>query len=265
MNQRMFLLLFGALLLAPIVALATPLVAVGVSSWSTGVEGIVRDTSSNLGTNVNLNQDLHLERHLNNGIHLTLDDPIPLLPNLRLSYDRIVSNGSGNTQQSFVFGNNVYIAHANTQSQVLLKQGSALLFWTPLDNPIVNLRLGVELRWMKLNVAVSGQGTTTAPVGTGQPFQVSGSAGGVIWLPLLNAGATVHLPAGLKISADGSLIRFGSNYLYDARIGLGYSFGPGLTASLGYRRLRLHLDSSRINLNGSAQFSGVYAGVGWNF
>jgi len=265
MIQRRLALFVGLLLFTTIPALATPLISVGFSTWSTGITGTVRDTASNLNTNVNLENDLHIGRHLNSGIHIAFDNPLPLLPSLRLSYDRILSNGAGTTQQSFVFGGNTYIANAQTQGRALLKQGSALFFWTPLDNPLVDVRLGFEIRWMEMNVAVSGQGTTTAPGGIGQPFQAHGSAGGVVWLPMVNAGFTWHLPAGLDISSDGSLVRFGSSYLYDARVGVGYSFGPGLTASLGYRRMRMHLDSARIGLSGAVQFSGMYAGLGWHF
>ncbi len=265
MIRRVLLVLAGLFLLAPIPALATPWVAVGVSAWNTGASGTVRDTSSALNTNVNLENDLHLGHHWNGGLHVTFDDPLPLLPDLRLSYDRILSSGSGITRQSFTFGGNVYNANGQIQSQALLRQGSVLLFWNPLDDSLVNWRFGFEARWIKLNVAASGQGVATAPGGGTQPYQVSGSAGGVVWLPLLDTGVTLHLPAGFEISGDAAFIHVGSSYLYDARAGLGYSFGPGLSASVGYRRLRVHLESSRISLNGTAEFSGVYAGLGWHF
>jgi len=239
-------------------------VELGVTAWDAQASGNIHSTDpSSPNTPVDLENDLAMGRHANGGVHLVLRSGLPFLPDLRLQYDHVMSDGDTRLNKDVVWGGTIYTAKGRVKSQAELKSGRVVFFWNPLDNPAVNLRLGVEARWFSINVPLSGTAVRTNP--PTPSFQASTSGGGVSWLPMANAGLTVHLPAGFDLVGEGSYTRYSGSYAYDARAGVKYHADFGLVVSAGWRRLRLHLDDTSFSVNGTVNFSGPYASVGFAF
>ncbi len=260
--ERLFVaaaaLLLGAGLIAPKGAFAG--VEVGVTGWNTRPSGYVYSPQQGGKSNtVDFRTDLGMERHVNGGVHFILTHDLPLLPDIRLGYTHIMTDGVAYPTSSFSYQGVTYAVSGTVRSQAQLKDGRIVLFWNPLDNFVFNLRVGLEARWLSLNVPISG----TALLSNGQLVQTETSAGAVTWLPLANVGFTVHLPAGFDVRGDGSYVSYSSNYLLDARLGFDYHPGYGVILSLGYRRLELRLNDSSFSVNGDMKFEGVYAGIGF--
>lgn len=243
-------------------AKADPWLEVGTSAWNTQLDGSVHSTSGVVNTDINLRNDLGMGRHWNPDFYFTFYTPVSFVPNVRLEYDKTVGNGSNNAHATIVYDGVIYKANGELISQAEIKQARILFFWSPLDNKVVNLRVGLDLRWISANLALSGTAVTITPPST---YKAATSAGAVSWLPLANLGLTVHLPARFGIDMEGSYIAYSSNYLYDFRAGIVYRFGSGLAVKAGYRRFRLKVEDDRFTLNGDIDFRGPYAGLSWRF
>ncbi|MGH8224944.1 MAG: TIGR04219 family outer membrane beta-barrel protein, partial [Gammaproteobacteria bacterium] len=243
-------------------ALADSWIEVGTTAWNTQLYGTVYSTTGTVNSSINLQDDLGMERHWNPEFYFVLYTPGFFIPNVRVEYEKITGNGTNSGNGTIVYNGVVYKANGNLLSQAALKQARVLFFWSPLDNSVVNLRLGLDLRWVSANLALTGTAVTISPPST---YRATTSAGAVSWLPLANLGLTVHLPANFDVDIVASYIAYKSSYLYDFRAGIAYHFGFGLSLKAGYRRYRLKVDDSNFSLNGDLDFKGPYAGLSWRF
>lgn len=242
-------------------ASAAPHVTVGVEGWNTGIRGnINKPKSAGIAFD-----NLDMGRHWNPNFILALSTPA-YWPDIRVEYGLMQSNGNAEfSTPQCVLG---YTIEGQIQSQVAIKQARVLFVWHPVHTRMVDLQTGLDLRWVTLNLPVSGSITAHECGASGPPAQVehgSYSAGAVSWLPSANLGVTVHLPAHFDIFFVGSAAPYASNYIYDFRAGFKYNFASGLTIAAGYRRWRLHLDDDSFSVNGTVDFKGPYAGLYWSF
>jgi len=236
----------------------------GAKVWSTRASGVVYSMQNGTRTGaVDLGNDLAMGRHLNGGGYFVWRHDNPYLPDVRLGYDHVMTDGDTRLAENVTWDGTTYRASGRIHSQAELKSGRVVLFWNPVDNPVLDLRTGIEARWVSLNFPLSGTATRTSPA-PARTYERSASGGGVSWLPLVNLGLTFHLPAGLDLVAAGSYLRYAGNYVFDSHAGLDYRV-MGLVLSAGWRRLRLHLDDSSFSVNGDVEFKGVYAGLGLSF
>lgn len=242
-------------------------VTVGVDAWNTMVWGNIYKPDF---ARVTLSEDLNMSRHWNPHFFVRFATP-GWWPNIRLAYGTMISNGSAHFALPICF-----LGHSiagDVTSQAASKQGRILFAWHPVENEVVDLQTGLDLRWVTLNLAATGKlvmekcssGTSPNPPPTETSATYSASAGAVTWLPSINLGVTVHLPAHFDVFFNGSGLPYASNYIFDFRTGFKYHFGPGLSLVVGYRRWRLHLEDTSFSVNGSIDFKGPYAGLHWTF
>ncbi|MDN5864005.1 MAG: hypothetical protein L0I62_02145 [Gammaproteobacteria bacterium] len=256
----------------------------GVGAWHTALSGKVSFPRSGVpNPQISLDGDLGMSSNWNPMYHFEWHHAIPILPDVRLEYGTLLADGSNAAHREFCYGGILYVADGRLVSQTALKLARVLFYWNPVDNSVLDLRLGLDFRWVNLDMSATG----TAEVSAGDPFscaasprqrprtsaapkqtlreQRSVSAGVVTWLPQANLGLTVHLPANFDIFFDASGVPYASSYLYDLRAGVQYRFDFGLVLTAGYRRWRLHLDNSDWSVNGDVDFRGPYATLSWNF
>lgn len=234
--------------------------------WNAGISGHAYDTRvqvNGTSASVDLRNDLELGRNMNSGFMLDWRHGTPYLPDLEFGYTHINSNGATILHADITWGGVTYVANGHVYSQVMLKTGYALAFWSPVDNRLANIRIGIEARWLNLNIPVTGKAEQTTPVQ--QYFEAHTSSGNVAWLPMGHIGLVLHATRGLDVLFRGSYIQYAKSYFFDLRTGLAYHFDSGLLLSAGWRRLRLHFDDSRFTINGDMVFKGVYAGIGYRF
>lgn len=236
----------------------------GVEGWSTQLSGTIYETNNPQSMNISLRDDLGMDRHLNPNYIFAFTTPL-FFPNVRLEYGSLLSNGFTTVQGKLCF-NDVCYTNGKLVSQLAIKQARVLFYWNVLDNAALKLSVGLDLRWINMNLPATGTVTTT-PQGGGPSStqQVSTSNGIVSWLPAASVALTVHLPANFDVYVKGSGLPYASNYLYDFRAGLKYNFSSGLSLDAGYRRWRLHLDDTRFEINGDLDFKGPYVGLFWSF
>lgn len=263
MNTRrlMALLAGGALCLSAGTAWASPMLDFGISAWNAQASG--QGTSTQGGgqnSTVDLQGDLAVRRQWTGGAYFTWRDGLPFMPDFTVSADHVFNDGNTTLRRNITWQGTTYQANGPVQSQVNLKMARVLAFWNPLDNPVVNLRLGVEARWVSLDIPITG--TVQGPTG---PQKESTSAGGNSWLPLGNVGLTLHLPADIDLSGEWSYVRYSGSYLSDYRAQASYTFDSGLKLFAGWRRFHLRLDTGNYSVNGDLDFKGFYTGVGFAF
>lgn len=284
------LVLFAALILSGASgATAAPMFTIGVEAWNTQLSGNVYNPQQPDLSRILMRQDLGMGRHWNPNFIFAFALP-GYLPNMEFEYGTMLSNGSNSGHAKICWNGVVYDANGRLISQAAIKQGRILFYWNPVDNSIVKFRAGLDFRWVSLNLSTTGTVTgnpsglcpvpitppdsitpttsATMPASDTNPtqtFQESTSAGVVSWLPGLNLGVTIHLPAHFDLFLRGSGLTYAASYLYDFRLGFNYHLGAGLTLAAGYRRWRLHIDKDSLSVNGTLDFKGPYAGLYWSF
>ncbi|MGH8273716.1 MAG: hypothetical protein ACRES9_05595 [Gammaproteobacteria bacterium] len=259
-------------------------VELGLEAWNTQISGNLSFPKSAFpNESVGFRDDLNMGRRWNPNFYFIWHNSGPFLPDLRVEYGTLLADGENSGDLCF---DGTHF-RGDIKGQVALKLARVLFYWNPVDNSLINLRAGVDFRWVSLNTAATGAvqanrgGSSTCPVspglsgetvgnGEGSPtqtatFRQSKSAGVVTWLPEADLGVTVHLPAHFDILFEGSGVPYASSYLYDFRLGFEYHFASGLIFSAGYRRWRLHLDNSDWSVKGDLDFKGPYATVSWRF
>ncbi len=260
------LLACGCILLAAHAARGATGVEFVAVAWNAGITGHAYDTSVRInGTSasVDFRNDLALGRNLNPGFRLVWRQGNPFVPDLEADYTHINSNGDTVLHADITWGGVTYVANGHVYSQVMLKTGHLIAFWNPVDNRFLNVRAGIEARWLNLNIPVSGKAEQTTPVQ--RYFEAHTAGGNVAWLPMGHLGLIVHVIHGLDVLCGGSYTWYAKSYFFDLRAGVAYHFDSGLLLSAGWRRLRLHFDDDRFTINGDMVFKGAYAGIGYRF
>lgn len=234
------ILLGLSLLCLPLAVMADSLgVRVGIANWSYDVQGFARYQSANEADNIDVNDDLGYDNDSLRFYYVTLEHPVPVLPNIRISRTDIDTNAEGVLSSNFNYGNITFTVNEPVSSRVELKQTDITLYYQLLDN-VVGLDLGLNAKQIDSQAAITG-----AVSGT-EAADVSG------WVPMLYAGASFDFPiTGLGVSADGSYVTYDGSKFYDYSLRATYTTPWYLGVEAGYRSLRLDLDD----------FDGSYADI----
>ncbi len=245
-------------------ARAGPNFELGTAAWNAGVSGYAYDTQFRYrGASIDLRDDLALGRRIDPYSWLVWRSGNAWVPDLDFAYTHVVSSGNTILRADITWGGVTYVANGGIYSQVAFETGHVLAFWNPIDNRLLNLRAGVEARWLNLNLPVSGKAELVSP--RQQFYQTHTSAGDVAWVPMGDLGLVVHATRDLDLLLHGGYVKYARNYFFDFRAAVKYRFASGVLLVAGWRRLRLHFDDSRFTVNGDLVFKGAYAGVGYRF
>lgn len=242
-------------------ASASPLLELGVTAWNAQASGAGTSTQGSGNSTIDLQNDLGMKRRWTGSAYLTFRHGLPVLPDLSLETTHVFNDGDTMINRDITWQGKTFLANGRVQSQVDLKMDRIVAFWNPLDDAVINVRLGLEARRLSLNIPVTGD---VAQPGGGTQKE-STSAGGTAWLPLGYAGLTVHLPAGIDLAGDWSYVSYSGNYLSDYRLQASYKFESGFYLALGWRRFQLRADSSKFSVRGDLGFRGIFTSVGYAF
>jgi outer membrane protein len=247
--MRRLLLALAALPLFSTTSYADTLgIRAGANYWKYDISGTVRYQTKNSSNDIDVNQDLGYDDGAAGVYYLVFEHPVPVLPNVRLSYTDIDEDANGRLSKTVVYGNTTFFANEAVSSQVQLKQTDITLYYELLDN-VVSLDLGLTGKYIDSKARITG-----AISGT-QNASISG------WVPLVYLGAGADLPlTGLGVSADGSFAKYQGSTIYDYSIRATYSTPWALGLDVGYRKLKLNLDDFD-NSFADVEFDGPYAGA----
>lgn len=224
----------------------------GAQRWSYDISGSVRYQSKRSSDDIDVNDDLGYNDDDLNSYYLTVEHPLPMLPNIRVSSTNIDSNANGRLSKSVDYGNTTFAVNEDVSSDIQLDQTDVTMYYQLFDT-VLNVDLGLNAKYIDSRSRITGSisGTETA--------DVSG------WVPMLYAGFGADLPfTGLSISADGSFMGYQDSSFYDYTLKASYITPWYLGVDVGYRSIRLNLD----DFDGSyadIEFDGPFAGAHLEF
>lgn len=265
-RTRLFAWAAASMFCLALPAIADTSITFAASGWNAEPSGFVNYENGALNaSNVNVNGDLGLQRSWAPVLSIDVRQPVPFLPDVKLGYADLDFDGSQTLSHSIVFGSTEYLAQGQVDSRMQFVQKRALFYYNPLDN-VVNLRIGLDVRYMKLKVRLHGVGVITAPNGLSGAVDRTDTAQGHTILPLAYLGMTVHIPeTGFAVGSNLSYLGYGGNKFYDVDVVFSWHADNGLGIRFGYRHERLKLVTHRLNTQGQLTFKGVFVGGFYRF
>ena len=209
------------------------------------------------GDKIDLGKDLKWENQGDIFIKAYLEHPIPILPNIKLGYTSFGHSGSGSVDSSFKFGGQQFSINSDIDTSFDLEMYDLTLYYEILDNWL-NLDVGVNVKYMDGKITVQGSNLITKQlINESSEFQVP--------IPMLYAKARFDVPAtDISLQAEGNYISYDGNTLYDAEVGLRYTFLLGLGLEAGYKTMKLKLNDVD-DLSMDSDFSGAFGKLVWDF
>lgn len=188
--------------------------------------------------------------------HLAFEHFVPVLPNFRVQYAEIKSFGKTTLADSFQFAGSVFSTGSQLDASISLRNTDYILYYELFDNPLLALDLGVGVKNIKGNAAV-----TQAQLTGMQPLNQ--------WLPMFYTATQVSILAtGFDVFASGSLSGDSDSHFYDVQAGLAYQFTETILLNarfkLGVRAMELQF-SDLDNLDADVSIKGVFAGIELHF
>jgi len=251
--MRQTLICVSAALLIPGLSAADTLgVRVGANYWNYDISGTARYKTRDSSNNIDVNKDLGYDDGNLGYYYISLEHPVPFLPNVRISKTDIDEDANGRLSQTVIYGDIIFQADEDVSSKVQLDQTDITLYYSLLDN-VVNLDLGLNAKYIDSKARITG-----AVSGT-QNADVSG------WVPMGYAGIGADLPlTGLSVSADGAYVKYQSSSFYDFTARVTYTSPWFVGADVGYRKIKLDLDDFDDSF-ADVEFDGPYAGLYLHF
>lgn len=170
--------------------------------------------------------------------------PIPVVPNLRLEYVNIASEGIA----SGTWGGNA----ASGKSTLDMQQVDVIPYYNILDNTFwTTLDLGLDVKMVNLDYKIAS---------ASYDYQKT------VPIPMGYARVRVQIPTtGLGLEGDIKYISNGTSTFSDARAKVDYTFkGIPLVqpaVEVGYRVQKIKIDESSVDIKTDIDFSGIYAGL----
>jgi len=223
---------------------------IGASYWEPDLSGSV--TGDTVGdTPINLVGDLGLDSPSPSNLVLTLEHPIPLLPNIRFQSLELDSTGSNVIlpADALIFNG---VSYSGTVTSTFdLSHNDIVLYYEILDN-WVNLDIGLDIKIFDGDVILTDAAFTDTVL-------IDET------IPLLYLSARFDLPfSGFYIGADLNGASAGDNSIEDTSIMLGYESDSGLGIEGGIKKFSLELnDVTDVNTN--LEYDGIYLNGYYHF
>ncbi|MBT8433708.1 MAG: TIGR04219 family outer membrane beta-barrel protein [Gammaproteobacteria bacterium] len=223
---------------------------IGATYWSPGLSGSFNSAS---GTDIDLSDDLDIDDPSPSSLVLSLEHPVPFLPNIRYQGIDLDSDGSSTLSNSITFEGQTYAATETVRTTFDLSHDDIVLYYEILDN-WVNLDVGLDLKRFDGEVSVVGStNTTTSSVKIDET------------LPLLYLSARFDLPfSGFYVGADLSSFSIDDSSADELTVKLGYESGSGLGIEGGVKTFSLELDDAD-DLDTDIEYDGAFVNGYFHF
>lgn len=221
-------------------------VTAGISGWYSQSSGTLQSG----GNPLNIENDLNFSDETLLNVYVSLEHPIPLLPNVKFKYfdsDQVAYGHANTTFKGVDFNGGV-------TTSLDFSQYDFILYYEVLDN-IVSLDVGLNAKLFDGNLAMRQQNDATKVMKEGITEV----------LPMLYGNAEVAIPfmSSVSFGLEGSAMALGDNTAYDvsAKVKLRIVFA-GL--ELGYRQISAQLDDVE-GIAVDVDHSGPYVSAGLVF
>lgn len=190
-------------------------------------------------------------------VWIYIKHPTFIIPNLRLEYTNITSDGIANgTFKNFTA--------VSSPTSLELKQYDVVAYYNILDNTgWMTLDLGLDIK--VLDGSYSAQNVTpTSGIGT------TYSDSEMIPLPMAYVRLRFEIPStDVALEGDVKYVKYSSSSVYDARMKIDYTLDimPAIDPALevGYRVQSYEIDEEALSGKIDLEFSGFYAGLMMRF
>ncbi len=232
---------------------------IGVGAWQHDPSGWIKypnyvpDNQSKL----DLDGDLNLDSDADIYAYAKFEHPIPIIPNVRVAYQRNHTAGDGRISRQFTFGDITYSANEPVHSETKFDTIDGTLYYEVIDMGI-DLDIGLTARYIDGHAQVRAKDISGKVVNEDKDF--------TFVAPMLYANVRIPIPLveGLSIDAEGNGIGYDGNALYDIQGSIRYIITMGLGVEAGYRYEKIKLDDVN-DVDADVEFSGFYGGVVWDF
>lgn len=247
MRRYMIALAGSALLATPLAQADVIGLGASVNYWDSDLSG----TAATGGDSVDIDRALRLDGDSSASASLYLEHPVPLLPNLRLSYTALDQSGRGRLGAS---GFDTLPAGVDVRSDLDLEQLDLTLYYEVLDN-WVNLDLGLTARDFSGDLDIR-----QLPGGPGAAVSHT-SVDAVI--PMLYVSARLDLPlTGLSVGGEGNLVSYSGDSVHDYNVYGQYQWSL-LQVRAGYRQLSVDYEDGDDQLD--IELDGPFVSIGVTF
>lgn len=218
---------------------------IGVNHWAPDLTGSFNSTNS---TSIDLTSDLAINDPSQTSLVLTLEHPIPVLPNVKYQNYDLETSGSSTLNRIIQFNGQSYgPANGQISSTFDLSHDDIVLYYEILDNWL-SLDLGVDIKRFNGEVGISGNNITIDEI-----------------VPLLHISARADLPfSGFYIGADLNYLSSGDNSGNDSTLLIGYESNIGLGIEGGIKSFNLELDDAD-NVDTDIEYEGIYLNGFYHF
>ena len=234
----------GLLAAMPVMASADTLsITVGGGIWNETPEGDIIQPSNAPTPVVDVKNNLFWSEESQGYLFATLEHPIPILPNVRLSYISLDQTGSGTT--SFDFDGVTY--SGNVANDFTIDQTDLLFYYEVLDN-VVSLDLGLNVRVLDISFSINDGTSNTSDSVSGTVPMIYGMVGGSPW-------------PGVLLSAEANYMSYSGSTISDFNAKISYTTDFFVGFEAGYRTETIELDDvddTDANLDFKGPFIGAY-------
>ncbi len=215
----------------------------GVGFWTSTAEGEVNNRQTTLETE----DDLGFDSESFAQGYLAFEHFVPLIPNLRVQYVDLGSEGENTLSMGF----NDQAFDGTVKTELDLTETDFIVYWRLLDN-VLNLDIGAQLSILDGEFSMI-QGADAEVVATIDKT-----------LPLIYASAGVDLPlTGLSATLSGAAVSFDGEQVMDLNLRLNYELNI-VGAELGWRTHTIELDDQD-GLEFNLDYAGPYLGINLHF
>ncbi|PIE43639.1 MAG: hypothetical protein CSA50_03235 [Gammaproteobacteria bacterium] len=198
-------------------------ITAGVAAWYADYSGNVQAGE----TPIEAEDDLNIDAGTFFMAYASLEHPIPLLPNVKVQYQRADQDGSGTVNTPF----RGVDFNGAVQTNLDLSHLDLVLYYELLDN-VVSLDLGLNTKVFDGELAITQRNDSSRYVA--EKIRVV--------LPMLYGATEIAIPgSGIAIKGEGSVIALNDNSVYDVALKLRGEMSV-LVVEAGYRVLRAQLD-----------------------
>jgi len=222
---------------------------IGASYWEPELSGTFSSTGE---ADIDLSDDLGVDNPSDSSLRVTLEHPVPFLPNIRYQGVELDSSGNQALSGSITFEGETY-SNETVSSSLDLSHDDIVLYYEILDN-WVNLDIGLDVKRFDGEVSLVGSiNTTTSSVDIDET------------IPLLYLSAKFDLPfSGLYLGVDISNLSSGDSSVDDTTIRLGYESKSGFGLEGGIRQFTLELDDVD-DLDSDLEYDGAFVNGFFHF
>ena len=232
-------------------------IEMGAGAYSSTPSGKVSYSASGVIAN-----DISIEKESKNPyVWAYIKHPLPILPNIRLEYSSLQTQGVANG----VFEN--FIAF-DSNTELNLNEYDIIPYYNILDNTgWITFDLGIDIKVIDVDYKADKVGFTSLPGETTiTAFSSSYNDSSMLVIPLIYTRVRLEIPStDLALEADAKFVKYSSTTVYDARVKLDYTLSilPVLEPAIevGYRVQKYNIDEAELDGKANLEFSGIYIGA----